>query len=659
MKVRLISLTPTGYPNLALMKISAHHKAQGDEVSIDEPDPDKVYVSSPFSQYKDACDYSKMFPDAEIEYGGYGFSDKKLPDHIEHLLPDYSIFNCDHSMGFTCYDEHTEVLTLDGWKYFKCLGYSDKIATLNDSSGELEYQTPIEIVQEKYVGKLLHFKNLYIDLLVTPNHRMYVKKHSHISSYKRKDGTRKEGRFELIPAEEAAKYYNIIFKKDAIWNGVEQLTFKLPDIKTKNRIHKQYVYNMDDWLEFLGYYLSEGSATQKQKTRNYIVKISQNYQANLETYIKIENCIKRLKYSYYKNPKEGFYISNKQLYDFLKPLGHSHDKYVPTEFKQLSSRQLKIFFDAFIAGDGHVYTTKNGFKLSAAITSSKNLADDLQEIMLKMGCCGDISLHTKKGAGYLFKKENRMIYATGDIYRIATNSFYSNPIFSKQNREVHEVEHNGLVYCCIVPNHIIYIRRNGKAVWCGNTRGCIRNCWFCQVPKKEGQIRINSPVQEFHHPDHDTITLLDNNILYFNDWFMQNTDYILKEDLKVEIESGIDMRLVNEKNAERLKELKHAGLLHFAFDDLSYENEVRRGIEILEEAGFKPRYLMCYILAWPGGFEDAWKRLEIIWKEYRIDPFVQVYNNSRKDKNIRKLARWCNKPQLRKSCEFGEYRDRR
>ena len=191
------------------------------------------------------------------------------------------------------------------------------------------------------------------------------------------------------------------------------------------------------------------------------------------------------------------------------------------------------------------------------------------------------------------------------------------------------------------------------------TRGCFRNCWFCIVPKCEGNIRQNSPIEEFHNPEHDTVELLDNNILYFEDWFMQNTDYLIKNDLNV-LENGIDIRLVNKKNAGRLHELNmKSDRLHFAFDDLSYEKEVRRGIEILEEAGFKPRYLMCYILAWPGGFEDAWKRLEIIWKEYRIDPFVQIYNNSRKDKLIRKLARWCNTPQLRKSCEFGEYGDRR
>lgn len=99
-KVRLISLK-TKIPNLALMKLSAYHKSNGDSVSLDEPDPDIVYISSPFKFANQHIDYSKMFPDAKIEYGGYGFNNKQLPYEIEHLMPDYSIFNCGYSMGYS------------------------------------------------------------------------------------------------------------------------------------------------------------------------------------------------------------------------------------------------------------------------------------------------------------------------------------------------------------------------------------------------------------------------------------------------------------------------------------------------------------------------------------------------------------------------------
>lgn len=87
-------------PNLALMKLSAWHKQQGDEVSVDEPNPDVVYISSPFRSAK-GIDRSMLFPNAKIEYGGYGFNDRQLSQEIEHIMPDYSMFNCEYSMGYT------------------------------------------------------------------------------------------------------------------------------------------------------------------------------------------------------------------------------------------------------------------------------------------------------------------------------------------------------------------------------------------------------------------------------------------------------------------------------------------------------------------------------------------------------------------------------
>jgi len=99
-KIRLIPLK-CKIPNLALMKLSAWHKSQGDHVSLDEPEPDVVYISSPFSSANQHIDHAQMFPDAKIEYGGYGFNDKQLPQEIEHIMPDYSIFNCSYSMGYT------------------------------------------------------------------------------------------------------------------------------------------------------------------------------------------------------------------------------------------------------------------------------------------------------------------------------------------------------------------------------------------------------------------------------------------------------------------------------------------------------------------------------------------------------------------------------
>jgi hypothetical protein len=94
MKVGLIDVDSHNYPNLALMKISAYHKSQGDTVEWCLPldHYDIVYQCKVFDEtYSPDIDWIPM-ADKVIKGGtGYGLKDK-LPDEIEHIYPDYSIY---------------------------------------------------------------------------------------------------------------------------------------------------------------------------------------------------------------------------------------------------------------------------------------------------------------------------------------------------------------------------------------------------------------------------------------------------------------------------------------------------------------------------------------------------------------------------------------
>ena len=86
-------------PNLALMKLSAWHKARGDDVELTLPILasiyDKVYMSKVFTWSDMPC-----LPES-AETGGTGCDiHKTLPDEIEKLCPDYSLYKTDYSMGF-------------------------------------------------------------------------------------------------------------------------------------------------------------------------------------------------------------------------------------------------------------------------------------------------------------------------------------------------------------------------------------------------------------------------------------------------------------------------------------------------------------------------------------------------------------------------------
>ena len=90
-------------PNLALMKISAFHKRKGDEVYLNTilSKPDKVYVSCIFKKNAPKVLGVASLVDCPVEFGGYGINDRKLPDEIEHIMPDYDLYGIDYSMGFT------------------------------------------------------------------------------------------------------------------------------------------------------------------------------------------------------------------------------------------------------------------------------------------------------------------------------------------------------------------------------------------------------------------------------------------------------------------------------------------------------------------------------------------------------------------------------
>ncbi len=103
MNVGLIDVDSHNFPNLALMKLSAFHKAQGDEVEWYSPEKhyDLVYQSKVFDDtYSKDIDF---IPQADkIIKGGTGYGlNNTLPYEVEHIMPDYGLYGItDTAYGF-------------------------------------------------------------------------------------------------------------------------------------------------------------------------------------------------------------------------------------------------------------------------------------------------------------------------------------------------------------------------------------------------------------------------------------------------------------------------------------------------------------------------------------------------------------------------------
>lgn len=94
MTIGLIDVDGHNIPNLALMKLSAWHKAQGDLVEWwwGFGEYDRVYMSKVFDETY-SPDISEPLNAREIIKGGTGYGlDNHLPDEIEHIYPDYSLY---------------------------------------------------------------------------------------------------------------------------------------------------------------------------------------------------------------------------------------------------------------------------------------------------------------------------------------------------------------------------------------------------------------------------------------------------------------------------------------------------------------------------------------------------------------------------------------
>ena len=183
------------------------------------------------------------------------------------------------------------------------------------------------------------------------------------------------------------------------------------------------------------------------------------------------------------------------------------------------------------------------------------------------------------------------------------------------------------------------------------SRGCIRECGFCFVPEKEGRFRHVAEIGELINPRSNVLILHDNN-LTADPQCIDKLREIKERKLIVDINQGLDVRLINEDMAYALSEVRHLRSLHYAWDLMGFETQVMEGIKTLSKY-VKPYKHMCFMLV---GFntsfeEDVYRFRKLT--DMKIDPFVMIYNE-KKDEKLRHFARWVNS-RIYKSCSFDEY----
>lgn len=352
-----------------------------------------------------------------------------------------------------CYSSDTDVLTNSGWKRFKDVKDSDLIFSLNPKNKQPEWVPIVRKYQYHKKGDLIRFHNRGLDLLVTTDHKMiYLNK--------------TDGR--LMDNKNASAF---VKTQGGLYRSSE---YQYEDVNGID-LSPGYDLDTDAFIEFMAYYLSEGSLSWTREKQGQL-KIAQKKSVHEVSYSEIERCLSKLPFVH-TPVKDGFYIRNKSLYQYLKQFGKSVNKHVPLFIKNASPRQIRLFLDAYSICDGHsrqrrdrpfignrgtLFTPKSTERIF--FTSSPQMAADIGELLVKIGKRPSYKLDKIKGVPQ--KHRNGIYEGNVDVWRISECHSKTSTVFEKSI-----VSYDDMVYDIeLERNHILYVRRNGKCVWGSNCR---------------------------------------------------------------------------------------------------------------------------------------------------------------------------------------------
>jgi len=349
-----------------------------------------------------------------------------------------------------CVDGETECLTKDGWKSIVDVKENEEIYTFNVDTEEMQLQPVLIKTERLHQGKMIHIHNKNkIDMLLTPEHKMIL-------------WDRYDKSFEITAGEFAENFetdsglQHSYFRRGGMkWNGKQADTVTIGS----------HTYDADLWAAFLGIYLAEGFTSYDKKNwaegwRVFVVQTKEDTKNEIRKLFNALFASERIYETTNKiSNKTSFSVVNKDVFDYVRPLGKSWEKYIPEEVKEWDVRRLEILLEWMLKGDGRNRHNKKGELMRELHTTSYRLANDVSEIFLKLGSGSVMSERTQKDRmieGRLIETKNcRKLYISSES---VTNRSY----FYKKFLNINEVEYDDNVYCVTVENKTWIARKNGR-----------------------------------------------------------------------------------------------------------------------------------------------------------------------------------------------------
>ncbi len=350
---------------------------------------------------------------------------------------------------YDCFSRDTEILTDSGWKFVVSVTQNDLVYSM-DTKTEVAEMKQVTDLRKVYADELISFKNKSVDIMCTKNHKILIKKRK-----KPKDkrlflhGLNVKNRYTQT---NGSMYFR---RADELMNQKHDFLPLTADYHSEDSPCQIHGFEPNDFMEFLGWFVSEGSSTNKK--RYHCLLIAQDMNTNEEKCILIKSLLGRMNIPIRYHGHQ-FYIGQKsipkEMYDEFCSLGKAHEKFIPQKYLNLHRDLLLNLFDSLIYGDG-CRTLRHGKKDKLTYTTvSKKLADNMQDLCQKIGLRA--SIHRVKRKNDNWRDQYCLNIGFKKIAHIV-------------NLEVNMVPYKDYAYCVSTPFHTLYMRRNGVACWCGNS----------------------------------------------------------------------------------------------------------------------------------------------------------------------------------------------
>ena len=330
-----------------------------------------------------------------------------------------------------CYSADTEIFTRRGWVAFPDLLPMDEVAALHGDS--VQWEIPTYHYRAPYQGEMVTIRQQNADLCVTPEHHLWVSP--------RRTRQRLWGEFEHRRADEI--------------EGIGEL-YRL---RSRAVFPETGAQGDPTFFEFLGFWFAEGYAGAYPRKESAGTHYRLVVTHKPDEYV--EQLLHAAGFNFTAQPKESsgnnYVISTKspsvkRLIRELASYGKAKDKRIPRYVMTASRECRQAFLDGFHYGDGSGGDKARKERQAKCYHSrSEGLIDDLHELIVLNG-----------GSANKWYDKAAEMWGLTELGHVR-----SSPIILKQHwgRE----QYNGMVYCVEVSSHVVLVRRNGKAVWCGQT----------------------------------------------------------------------------------------------------------------------------------------------------------------------------------------------